>query len=437
MKTTYSNLALLGLTASLAACGYQDPLNADVDEDEITIVDDCNDEDASLNSVNSDNDCDGLKAAADCDDQDPESNSVAEDGDCDGIITESDCNDSDPESTVVSEDADCDGILTTEDCNDSDPDSTQISDDNDCDGTLTADDCDDNDPESTAVADDLDCDDTLTADDCDDNDPESTVIADDGDCDSVLTEDDCDDADPESNVVAEDTDCDGTRNAIDCDDEDPSLNQLDVDEDGYSTCEDDCDDEDPSYHPDAMDTATEDLNCNGIQAEELAHHDSSFEESLGCESPQTCSLGVRFTPSSYPVNLNSISFDVWGSEASNVTMLMYRDIDGSGNGPEGLPNFELMTEIDLTSFGKKGPETVEFDLRSEGVTITAGDVYIVLLDNDSGWMGLAVDLDSAVEDDEAENWILLQPPGPTTASWSTFAQTQRYLGNWGVSILVE
>jgi large repetitive protein len=97
-------------------------------------------------------------------------------------------------------------------------------------------DCDDFDSTSTIISDDADCDGTLTTDDCDDNDASSTIVADDGDCDGTLTDDDCDDNNPVSETVFTDGDCDGALTGTDCDDSDPSLNEMDLDQDGVTTC---------------------------------------------------------------------------------------------------------------------------------------------------------------------------------------------------------
>ena len=45
-----------------------------------------------------------------------------------------------------------------------------------------------------------------------------------------------------------DEDSDGTLNQDDCDPLDPALNELDVDDDGASTCGGDCDDQDPGLN---------------------------------------------------------------------------------------------------------------------------------------------------------------------------------------------
>jgi hypothetical protein len=65
-----------------------------------------------------------------------------------------------------------------------------------------------------------------------------------------------------------DADGDGTPDEQDCDPDDPVLNELDLDGDGWSTCEDDCDDADPAKVPadqdgDGVATCDEPADCDG------------------------------------------------------------------------------------------------------------------------------------------------------------------------------
>ena len=65
-----------------------------------------------------------------------------------------------------------------------------------------------------------------------------------------------------------DADGDGTPDDQDCAPDDPALNELDLDEDGWSTCEDDCDDDDPAKVPadqdgDGVTTCDEPADCDG------------------------------------------------------------------------------------------------------------------------------------------------------------------------------
>jgi len=195
----------------------------------------------------------------DCDDSDPAVEALDVDGD--GFSTcEGDCDDAD--SAVTPVDSDGDGITACAgDCDDANPSvhpgAVELCDllDNDCDGvTLPGEvdddgdtqpaclDCDDADPAVHAL--DLDGDGIslcAVVSDCDDNDALRYPGNADGFGDGV--DNNCDGLD------GEDFDADGSPSVFDCDDNDPALDALDVDGDGFSTCEGDCDDADPGVTP--------------------------------------------------------------------------------------------------------------------------------------------------------------------------------------------
>jgi hypothetical protein len=105
------------------ACQYRDPCDIDDDGYDSSSSEcggiDCDDNDASSNTVTTDADCDGTLTADDCDDSDSAFGAIADDADCDGTLTAADCDDNDDASTILADDADCDGSITAEDCNDS------------------------------------------------------------------------------------------------------------------------------------------------------------------------------------------------------------------------------------------------------------------------------------------------------------------------------
>ena len=200
-----------------------------------------------------------------------------------------DCDDTD--ATLNVQDLDGDNVSTCEgDCNDGN--STIDNTDNDGDGYTTCmvpPDCDDNDP--TRFPEDIDgdlytscqgdCLDTLTDDLTTANVDEAAISASvypgngvqcdgwlDTDCDGV-TDPLEDDADGDGS-----TECGGvlTGDEGDCDDTNPALNGLDLDGDGWTTCDGDCKD-DPAVYPLASDVfpgapnlcdGEPDNDCNGI-----------------------------------------------------------------------------------------------------------------------------------------------------------------------------
>ncbi|MCB9680849.1 MAG: hypothetical protein H6733_05190 [Alphaproteobacteria bacterium] len=93
--------------------------DVDVDEDGVSALEDCDDENPDVGFRVLDVDCDGVIAAYDCDDADPNVGSKQDDMDCDGVPTAEDCDDRD--STAPSaDDADCDGVDVDRDCDDDD-----------------------------------------------------------------------------------------------------------------------------------------------------------------------------------------------------------------------------------------------------------------------------------------------------------------------------
>ena len=100
---------------------------------------------------------------------------------------------------------------------------------------------------------------TICTGDCDDGDadvhPGAVEV-----CNGV--DDDCDGVLP---WTEQDGDGDGDPSCSDCDDGDASLESLDLDGDGYSTCDGDCADGDASFSPGALDLVGDgvDNNCDG------------------------------------------------------------------------------------------------------------------------------------------------------------------------------
>ena len=243
-----------------------------------------------------DPDGDGFLDGVDCGPDDGSIHPGADDPYGDGI--DSDCD------GVDGVDADGDGypsnVPTSEanyDCDDDAPDvhpgADEVPDgvDNDCDGVVDdGTDAFDDDGDGACEGIDLDgdgvddCTDGAIPGDCDDTDP--LLDPADGDADGVSSCDgDCDDDDPSRHPAATelcdglDTDCDGVTPTdevdgdvdgdpacSDCDDVDDSVDSLDLDGDGWSSCDLDCDDGDPGVYPGAVDPAPDgqDQNCDGV-----------------------------------------------------------------------------------------------------------------------------------------------------------------------------
>ncbi len=299
-------------------------LDDDLDQDGFALADDCDDTDASINSIQEeliyngiDDDCDpstldddldqdGFALADDCDDNNFNINASQEEVVYNGI--DDDC---DPDT--LDDDLDQDGFVLADDCDDNNPninanqvevvyngidddcDPSTLDDDLDQDGFVLADDCDDNNPninssqeevvyngidddcDASTLDDDLDQDGFVLADDCDDNNPNVNTNQDevvyngiDDDCDASTLDDDLD---QDGFVLADDCDDDNASinssqeevvyNGID-DDCDPDTLDDDLDQDGFNS-EDDCDDENSDINPIADEIPNNEIDedCDG------------------------------------------------------------------------------------------------------------------------------------------------------------------------------
>ncbi|MCP4873418.1 MAG: hypothetical protein GY898_32405 [Proteobacteria bacterium] len=238
---------------------------------------DCN---GSLPSEELDGDTDGYPECLECDDSNAAINPGATEV-CDGLDT--DC---DGSPAVDEVDVDIDlylacvdfvangaiGILGGDDCNDADdtinPAAVETCDgvDEDCDGIVDGDFDADNDGFSTCGADgipgneDDDCND-LTA----QVNPSALELCDyvDNDCDTLVDADDT--ADFAGTDFDNDNDAGIGCGGSDCDDNDATVDGLNLDRDGFSSCNGDCDDSNAYIAPDQTESCNGvDTNCDGL-----------------------------------------------------------------------------------------------------------------------------------------------------------------------------
>jgi MYXO-CTERM domain-containing protein len=272
-----------------------------------------------------DGDGDGFGEDEDCDDDDAAVNPDAEEV-CDAI--DNDCDDVTDEgvTTTYWVDGDRDGYggeeteeacelvdglaEVGEDCDDGDPDAYPGAPevpydrtDQDCDGADLTD--VDGDGYDAAVTGGTDCDDE----DASIHPGAKEVVYDgvDNDCD-VLTPDD-------------DLDGDGALYADDCDDTDASLNLADLDEDGFSTCDDDCNDGEGGIHPGAEEVPYDgvDDDCDGSDWTDVDGDGYDAAEVGGGDCDDA---DPEISPEAEEVAYDGIDQDCDGSDLT--------DVDGDG-----------------------------------------------------------------------------------------------------------
>jgi len=147
----------------------------------------------------------------------------------------------------------------------------------------------------------------------------------------------------------------------------------------------------------------------GVTLYDMAYYDDIFEAQIGCGGP--CQFGVRFTPPNYPAMLTGLVLSFQGgASAFGAAVDVYLDPTGSLMGPVGDP-INLVPSADLSAPGEL--IQFEFDVSGAGVEVTGGDIYIVVNENNSGFMGIANDIEPQSPEFYDRNWVT------TGADWGT------------------
>ena len=125
----------------------------------------------------------------------------------------------------------------------------------------------------------------------------------------------------------------------------------------------------------------------GAAVYDMAYYDDNFEAQIGCGAP--CSFSVRFTPPNYPALLTGmvLSF-AGGGSAVAASVDVYLDPSGSVGGPVGEP-INLVPSADFSA-----PDELvqfQFDVSGAGVEVSSGDIYIVVNEAGSGFLGISND----------------------------------------------
>ena len=160
---------------------------------------------------------------------------------------------------------------------------------------------------------------------------------------------------------------------------------------------------------------------------DIAYYDDSFEGQIGCGAG--CSFGVRFTPANYPATLTGLVLSFQGGgTAVGASVDVYLDPNGLASGPVGDP-INLVASSDFSA-----PDALvqfQVDATESGIEVLSGDIYIVVNENNSGFMAISNDLEPQTPDNYSRNWVTLGD-----GTWSTIndvvAGDPTLTGNFGV-----
>ncbi len=179
----------------------------------------------------------------------------------------------------------------------------------------------------------------------------------------------------------------------------------------------------------------------GSGAYELYYYDDTFEAQIGCGGG--CEFGVRFTPLGYPAALTTLLISVQG-DAGVLTgnIIAFVDDAGSVSGPGGLTSAILASGVDLSS--PDGSLTqYEVDVSAAGVIVNSGDVYVMIQENNSGFMGIANDIAPQSPEYYDRNWAMVggvystifDAVGGDPSLTGDFGMQASFFGNMGRSTL--
>jgi hypothetical protein len=179
----------------------------------------------------------------------------------------------------------------------------------------------------------------------------------------------------------------------------------------------------------------------GASAYDLAYYDDLFEAQIGCGGG--CEFGVRFTPLGYPATLSDLLISVQGDAgAFNANIIAFIDPNGDVTGPDGLTPIVLISGVDLSS--PDGSLTqYEVDVSEANIEVTSGDIYIMIQENNSGFMGIANDIAPQSPEYYDRNWAMVggvystifDAVGGDPSLTGDFGMQASFFGNMGRSTL--
>ena len=174
---------------------------------------------------------------------------------------------------------------------------------------------------------------------------------------------------------------------------------------------------------------------------ELYYYDDTFEAQIGCGGG--CEFGVRVTPLGYPATLSDLLISVQGDAgAFNANIIAFIDPNGDVTGPDGLTPIVLISGVDLSS--PDGSLTqYEVDVSEANIEVTSGDIYIMIQENNSGFMGIANDIAPQSPEYYDRNWAMVggvystifDAVGGDPSLTGDFGMQASFFGNMGRSTL--
>jgi hypothetical protein len=145
----------------------------------------------------------------------------------------------------------------------------------------------------------------------------------------------------------------------------------------------------------------ETIHNSSLRDEEAVYHDGSFEGQIGCGGG--CGFSVRFTAET-PIFLTGLTLYTQGGNAAAAVVSIYSDAASAIAGPPTAP----VGPYDGTAVWESDPMdlttvdvTSQFDIVLDNLVLEAGDYYVVVWENSSGFLGIASDLQSNYLD---RNW---------------------------------
>ncbi len=174
----------------------------------------------------------------------------------------------------------------------------------------------------------------------------------------------------------------------------------------------------------------ETVSSSTLRDEEAVYHDGSFESEIGCGGG--CAFSVRFTTDT-PIFLTGLILYTQSGSATAAIVSIYADpaagIAGPPSSPAGPGDGTALWESETMDLSSAEGLT-QFDIVLDNLVLDTGDYYVVVWENNSGFLYVGNDLTQNYLD---RNWV------STGAGWQTVNDAvggdPDLVGNFGISAL--